>query len=319
MLRNVIPLILFSTLTWHVSAQTDTRIVTRPWETNNHWAETDDLPLYQFGGETRSNDDDLSIFYWDSSGRVKLDRNNNEPGYAFGYRFLTMTLDETSSSLVQDYNDLAIVFGWDFGEVIEGWRLVAVGGAGTANDGHWSNTHAIYGVGAIQLSHQLDENTTLNLGIDYQGNRAFLPDAPMPLVSYDTVICENLSIALGFPRGGVHWTPIDKLDVRFTYDVVMAVKFDVQYEVIEHVAVFGNVGRDIAPFTLDGGNTRLFYERNYISAGVAVLFEPELLLRFGAGYAFEQKFRQGYDYFDSGVVESATNAPFLFVRVGGTF
>src|SRR5688572_2272482 len=75
------------------AAQTDLDFLIRPWEARPHIAETFDDIVYITQGTDQTSEADISIFDWDSYGRIKFDKQNNDPNWWLGYRLLTIEID----------------------------------------------------------------------------------------------------------------------------------------------------------------------------------------------------------------------------------
>src|SRR5215468_67958 len=71
-----------------VEAQTMSRLTVTPWK-GTDLAETYDHPLMQFQGNVNNVDDKTEVFFWDSFGRVRFNRQQQDSPFA-AYRILTI-------------------------------------------------------------------------------------------------------------------------------------------------------------------------------------------------------------------------------------
>src|SRR5256885_8248543 len=83
-------------------AQTNQQLTLIPWS-KDWFGETNDRPLVQFKSHVKDEDAHASVFWWDSTGRFRFDKNDSAP-LAIGYRWLTMNFD-TDSRQVPDHLD----------------------------------------------------------------------------------------------------------------------------------------------------------------------------------------------------------------------
>lgn len=301
------------------AAQVAPSIVIQPWEEGPHWAETFDDLMFTNKGHLKGEPHGLKVFYWNSYGRVKLDRETQDPGLTFGYRILTISLDSGHPDLPGDLNDVAVVGGFKVGE-IDDWDVTAVLGLGTANDGHWGNEDAIYGVGAVDFGHKLDEQSSLHLGLSYDGNRAILPDFPLPYASYQTRVDDTLSFTVGLPVSGFKWKPIEPLELSMKYIIPLDFEGRAAWRFTDWLELFGEYNSATSGFWLEAQeNRRLFYEFERVQMGLRFIIDPYVDASVGVGYIFNQEFSRGFDVRSDDHLFDASDEIFLMFRVQGTF
>jgi hypothetical protein len=308
------------------TGQIDQRILQHGFAAEPHWAVTDDEPTYIMGGEAvdagTGQRDDINIFHWDSTGRIKLDREESDPEFWLGYRAMTIAIEGDFSQITGDLNDVALVGAFALNERghADSWRIDFAAGAGTANDGHWSNTDAIYGIGAINASQQLDQDSFLHVGISYQGNRVLFPDVPLPYISYIQKVDESLSYELGVLRNAVLWDVTDGLRIEASYLTATTLAATITADVSNQWSVFFEYKDTIDGFYQnDRGNGRVFYERSQVAAGVQFDLGTSTTVRLGGGWAFHQDFATGFDIRGTDSILRPDDAALFFLTLRGTF
>ena len=300
------------------SAQIGPSLVIEPWKPEPHWADTVDEPTFIEGGEARGTDEEIDIFYWDSFGRVKLDRHDPDPSFWFGYRVLAVDVDTELSELPPGLMDIAVVAAAKLGET-DTWQWTVIGGAGTANDMHFSNSDAIYGIGNINASRALDEDRSLHIGLNYNGNRTFLPDVPLPYATYEHRVGDDLSYTLGVPQSGVTWRPIEPLTLTAQYTVPTNIHANASWHFTDSLSTFAEYAQTLDGFYIDEhDNRRLFYEWRRVAAGLRAQMSW-LDARLGVGWAFDQEFSTGFDVRDLDTLVEPEDGLIFFLTLQGTF
>jgi len=304
----------------YAHAQVGPSIVIDPWGEQPHWAQTYDDFAFITGGHTKGDDSAIKTFYYESHGRVKLDKDDPDPRFSIGYRYLTIELGSNHPTLPGGFSDVAVVGAYRLTEPDEDWQFSLVGGIGTANDNHFDNSDAIYGIGAFNAQHQIDEHTALHIGLSYNGNRVFLPDAPIPYVMYIHQVSEDLTYSLGAPASWVRWNPIPPLTIHVNYTAPVNISGEIAYAIDEQLSVFTAYKRTVDGFAVHGrDNRRLFYELNRITAGIRWNNPDFMDARLGIGYAFEQDYSFGYDLRDTDTVAELSDEFMFFLTLKGTF
>jgi hypothetical protein len=299
-------------------AQIGPALVTEPWKPVPHWADTTDEPTFIDGGRDLRSGEKIDVFYWDSTGRVKLDRHDPDPAAWFGYRVLAIDIDSDVPDFARGLMDIAVVGAVKLG-TWEDWTFTLIGGAGTANDMHFSNTDAIYGLGNFDAALAVDDNATLHVGVNYNGNRTLLPDVPLPYAMYRRRIDDTLSFTLGWPHSGVVWRPMEPLVLTAEYEFPVNVSTNASWYFTQWLSVFGEYRQTIDGFYIhDEDNRRLFYEWRRVAGGVRV--ETKWFdVRAGAGYAFDQEFSTGFDLRGLDTAAEPEDGLMFFFTIQGTF
>ena len=245
-------------------------------------------------------DVDLSIF--ESTGRVRLkpDASYNP---TIGYEFIQYQLGTSDAALPDDLVDVSLAFGGSFGDVdlsstLGGeWQMGYTLGVGYAGTTPFNDGDAWYGKADIFAVRAIDRDTRWLIGLNYDGNRVFLPDVPLPAVTYFSRLNESTTYAIGLPFSRLTWTP----DEFWTVDIRSAVFFSfngsVSYQVTEDLKLFAAYVRRSDAFTLPGSldNRRLLFSQERLELGLTYELCTNASLTVAGGYAFGQEFDFGYD------------------------
>jgi hypothetical protein len=302
----------------NLHAQVDPTMLLTEWEEGPHWAQSYDEPLFFNKGSLKDGGPSINLWRWDSEGVVNVNRNDPDPDLTFGYRYLTMSID-TDAALPIGMENLAIVGAYRFkheqGQLQ--WRIN--GGMGTANDTHYSNSDALYGVAAINGTHEIDESSRLHFGISYLGNRSLYPDIPLPYVTYEHQASDQLSYRVGVLNSSLEWKLSDAWSIQVEHDFPLNFRGGTVLTLNDQWSLFAEYVHSIDSIYLDGmNNTRLFYDLNRVDAGFR--WKSEWIdLTVGMGYAFDQRFDTGFDIRQRTNAGRPSDEIFLMIAVQGTF
>ncbi len=298
-------------------AQSNARATYDPWA-GNDLAVTFDHPIEELGGHAKSAPTDTQVFWWDSFGKVRLDRHDSNSPF-IGYRILTIDAGTDSRYIRSTMDEFAFSVGLHLGQVA-GWNVTTVLGAGYSGTRPFLNEKGIFGIGDLMIDHPLNDNTSLVLAADYAGNGGLLPDVPLPgfaVVHHSP----GLDFTLGFPLNRIIWKPIEQLELTAEYSVPYTARLNAEYRIQKHFGVYANAENFFQGFFVERGDvtTRQFYQMRRVEAGVRIIFDPLIDVGIGVGYAFDQDFERGYDVRHLSSISSISNEPYIAVVLRGTF
>ncbi len=302
-------------------AQTDPSLTTRKWQETEHIADTYDEPIFIYGGHVKGvANQDIDTLYYDSYGRVKIQKDSPNPDVYFGYRILSVGIDSNIQALPTGFNDISVVGAWRVGDINEDMSVSVMAGAGQANDNHFDNNHAYYAIGAATFTNKIDEKSRIHWGIGFEGNRMLLPDVPLPFVAYETEINDQLTLLVGTPRSKIVWKPFEKWTFEAKYFFPIDAGASVTYDITKQWKVFGLYDQSFTgAFLNDQDDTRLFYQLRRAQAGLRFVKDESLDISGGLGWAFDQDYRTGWDIRNTGSVASPSDNVLFFIRLQGTF
>ncbi len=318
-MRTTIVLALGSSLFWAASslAQTGPAMMLLPWEPD----QIADLRAEGFYTPTEADvtgaDVDLSIF--DVSGRLRL---HPDASYdpTLGFSFTQFNLGTSDAALPDRLVDVSIGFGGRFGsdlsEALADWQLgyaIGIGYAGTApfNDGNaWYGLATVYGIKPI------DKDSRWIVALDYDGHRPFLPDVPLPAVTYFGRLSETLTYGLGFPYSTLRWTPDDRWAVDIKSSLFISFTGQVTYKVSDSLSLFAAYQRRNDVFVTSGlpDNRRLLFSQERAELGLRYELTGQTDLVVAGGYAFGQEFDVGYDVRDPAGLRDLDDS--AYIRAG---
>ncbi len=297
-------------------AQTDLALMTKPWRA--------DSPLDIGGGVSGFNTDldgttaDLDLTFARFAGRVRPDRESDH-AFTIGFDVIHLELDTADPLLPERLHSSAVAVGAKLGgfEAFDhGWEWGATLGVGHASSNPFGDGDGWYALGSVFANTQLDEKSTLLVGVDFDGNRVVFPDLPLPSILYQTRYSETLTLALGFPVNQIVWTP----DERWTIQAgVAGIAFNARatYALQDNVRLFTSYGGDGEGFHVadDDSDRRLFYTAQKVEGGVELGVTEQTSLVIAGGFAFDQEFERGFDLRDTDTVRELDDAAYF--RVGG--
>lgn len=316
-------------------AQTGPELILLPWQEG----QTAQVVGYAsfMDTETDGADFDLDLTRLESRGRFNLDNPapgrgepagvgqapRQAPGFAttLGYDYTYLDLSTNDPALPARLVDFSLAFGGQLGTTDFGcgggdWQVGYTLGLGYAGDVPFHDGDAWYGLGSLFAVKPIDRDTQWIVALQYDGNRSFLPDVPLPSVTYRARYNDELTYALGFPFSSITWTPDDRWTVRVRTALFISIDARVEYRPAEGWVFFGAFEREVDAFQLDGDDSsrRLIFTQQRLEAGVQVALCENTTLTVAVGYAFDQEFERGYDTRDTDTVRDLDDA--VYFRLG---
>ncbi len=292
---------------------TGAALLLKPWPTEQAVDATADS--YFLNAAHSDSGQSLQLSDYTSSGRLRLQPGNFvSPRLGYDVRFLNCS--PGSSIVPKDLTDLSIAVGTAVGEY-HGWVAGATVGVGYAGDSSFARGSAWYGKATLDLGHQINPNDLLAILIDYDGNRPYFPDIPLPGVAYRHRIDDTLLLLLGFPYSSIEWTPTDKLKIAASYRLASQFTARLEYRILSSLLVYGSYYYEQEAFHVAdlGSHQRLLFSDERAEAGLEYSINDQLMLRLAGGYAFDNRFTRGFDFSDLHTVLGFSDAPYLHVAL----
>ncbi len=265
--------------------------------------------------ETDNADADFSLGIYESFGRVTEKPDQFLP--RLGYNFVGFDIDTDDAVIPDHLFDMAIAGGFKLPDVSDFTGGITVG-FGYAGDNPFGDANAWYGKATIVFGKKINETDDLAILLDYDGNRTFAPDIPIPGLIFRRKVSDELLMAVGFPVSSIEWKPVDYLTLELVYTVVDRLDVRASYEFVEGWSVFGLFERRRDAFHIDGidaGNhDRLLFEQRKLETGLRWEPSEDIAGTLSVGYAFGQEFGIGFDSRDTDTVAEIDDAP--YVRLG---
>jgi hypothetical protein len=260
-------------------------------------------------------DEEFQLSVYNSFGRIRVipgEERSPRVGYNFTYLDLSTGFDPLPDRLV----DQSVAVGFPVAQV-EDWIFGASLGVGYAGDGGFGDGDAWYGLGSFVAFRQLSENSGFAIFLDYDGNRTFLPDVPLPGFVYLRRIQDRLSMTLGVPISSIRWEPTEQLTVELALLIPDNLRVDVGYEVVEDVVAFGRLRQQAEGFFVDGlpeNHDRILFEQRRAEAGVRYAPTDAVNVDLAVGYAWGGEFSEGFDVRETDEIADVSDEP--YVRAG---
>ena len=178
-------------------AQTGPALLLKPnlSETEALEARGDAIFLQQGSTSNAGADFRLSVFEW--SGRFREQRENFIPRVGWDLTYLDVNTKDPSIP-DKGLTDVSLAAGFELG-TYSGWLTGLTVGVGYAGDTPFGEGDAWYGKATFVIGRELDPKTKLGFVLDYDGNRTYLPDIPLPGFAYIHEFDPHISYTLGVP------------------------------------------------------------------------------------------------------------------------
>ena len=168
------------------------------------------------------------------------------------------------------------------------------------------------------VGRQFSENKALLFDLNYDGNRTFLPDVPIPAVEYRDKVNDYFDYTVGLPLNSLTYRPLTGLQIDFGWELVETFSARVGYKPDKHFEFYGEYVDRLTGFhqsAVENPDSRLFLQER--RAGIGFSYKPTKLISLGVsgGWAFGQELYRGFDVRDYTVVRHLADGPYGQVRL----
>ena len=282
------------------------------------YAETWNQGLIENKSWVRNDSTPAQISMLDFSGRLRLaDTGKYSPTVAYDATYIGLGTNTVLLPRQLNAQDMSI--GMPLGYIGQ-WGVGIALGAGYAGNSPYNDPSAIYGMARISVQHPLWKNTELELALDYNGNRQFMPDVPLPFVEIEHHQ-KNLDWGVGSIET-LYSQVLPRLWLRVDYFPVASGTAEVDYTLLRPLTAYVGFYSDSWAFHVDSysSDQRLFMTQCRIQTGFKILtLRRHISINIGGGYAFNQTFSQGFDARDEQPVAQIANAAYVTVNLTGKF
>lgn len=289
-----------------------------PWEEGTHGSFHGDAYIFNGGHTDSPADNGIHLQIVDAYGRAAL--STSDPHLRFGFDATYINIDSSDPALPERLVDQSIAVGFGIG-AFDGWEVGATVGVGYAGNNPFADAEALYGLANLIFSYKIDDTSSVQFLLNYDGNRTLWPDVPLPGIVYNHRVDDTLSYSVGVPYSSITWSPVDRLTLHADYALPYTFNVLAEYEVVDDWFVFGAFSSRNDAFTLDEDrdHRRLFFSQRRLEAGVRWQPSERCELLLAAGYAFDQEFEYGFDSRDLDTVRELTDEPFIRAAVAFEF
>lgn len=301
------------------AAQTGPALMLKPFpegQTAEFWTDIIATDNGETDNQTPNVDVDLTIF--DLEGRWRI-TGEDERNVTIGTALTHIDINTSFALLPDAFTDHSVGVGFNVGECHE-WQIDAVVGFGYAGSNAYGEGNGWYGMADIILTKELDEDSTLQFLINYDGNRTIWPDVPLPAIAYNHKVDDTLWYTAGVPFSHVTWKPAHGWTVEVDYAVPFNLAAKVDYAVTETFHVFTAYDKRLDAFVLSGDvdDRRYLFEQSRLEIGFH--WEPcaNFWIEVAAGQAFAMEFERGFDTRDTNNITELDDESYLrfAARVG---
>ena len=199
-------------------AQTGSGLVLRPWGDSERRYEIDADATLANRGKTDNANARFRLQRYDASGRWRQQTDNKNP-LTIGIDTSYLDLGTNDPTLPKRLADQSIAAGFRLDEPGGFDAMWLVLGVGYAGNTPYADGDAVYAQASLVYTMPVDEQTSWQFTLDYNGNRSILPDIPIPTVAYQKQVNAEWSYIIGLPINAIHWKPNDRLSIRVMYFV----------------------------------------------------------------------------------------------------
>jgi hypothetical protein len=279
-----------------VFGQSGPTLLIKPWP-KEQFIESSADALFFLDSTIKENGNRYNLDAYESIGRIRL-LPGNIASPRVGYEVTYLDINSNDRRLPRHLSDQSIAAGFAFAK-FEGWIAGATLGVGYAGDTPFGDGEAWYGKADVIFGKELNKNSTLTIGVDYDGNRTFMQDIPLPGIEYAFKLPErDLQLVVGAPVNALIWDGMDKVKVEVTYTMLDRFDARVSYQFAPHISVFGRLESREMAFILDeleDRNNRLIFHQRRGELGVFWTPYKFLNILIAGGYSFDQEYRVGFD------------------------
>ena len=297
-------------------AQTGVSLLSKPFE-KGQVAELEVSHQWQSTGSTSvATDSSIGLQILDAQGRWQITQ--DDLGLTLGAQTTVLSISK-SSTLPDSLVDQSLALGFKLGQISD-WQVSTILGIGYNGRSPYGDSNANYGKADLIFSRQTSDTSSWQLILDYDGNRSFLQDIPLPTILYSDWSNEQFAWTLGFPYSSFTWQPTDKCALEVGALLIYNVHVRASYDVNENLEMFASYVNRTDAFRGDNNDPstrRVIFSQQSVELGLRWQPCNEFNLTVAGGYAFDQQFEYGFDVRDPSRILDVSDEP--FVRLAAEF
>ena len=242
---------------------------------------------------------------------------DQEASPRLGYDVLYYNFNTTDRSIPCHLWDTSVGFAQPVARFGKYFAVVTTA-IGYAGDKPYSDRDAVYFTANVIVGRQFSDNKALLFDLNYDGNRTFLPDVPIPAVEYRDKVNDYFDYTIGLPLNSLTYRPLSGLQIDFGWELVETFSARVGYAPARPYEFYGEYVDRLTGFhqsAVENPDSRLFLQER--RAGVGFGFKPTRLIRLSVagGWAFGQELYRGFDVRDYTVVRHLADGPYGQVQL----
>ena len=294
--------------------QTGPTLLVNPWATGQAIDTSTDAVIRAAERTDSGRYTQINSFHSEGRWRVLPD---SDASPRLGYDVLDYNIRTSDRSLPNNLWDTSVGFAQPVARLGK-YFAVVTGAVGYAGNKPFSDHDAYYFTGNVLVGRQFSDDKALIFDLNYDGNRTFLPDVPIPAVEYKDRVNEYLSYTIGAPINSITYTPLTGLQVEGGWSLVETFSGRVGYTFSKGLDVYGEYVDRLTGFHLSADqdpDSRLFFQER--RAGVGIGWKPTRLIQVSVlgGWAFKEELYRGFDVRDYTVVRHLADGPYGQVQL----
>jgi hypothetical protein len=290
-------------------AQTDPTLLINPWEHGQAFDTSTDAVL-ESSAPNRETHDETGLSSYHAFGRWRV-LPDQEATPRFGYDLTYFDITTTDPALPRHLWNGTVGFAQPVADFNK-WFAVVTGAAGYAGDTPFSDPHAVYFTGNVIVGRKFSDDKAFIFALNYDGNRSFLPDVPIPGFAYADRYNEHVTYVIGLPLNSIRYEPQKGLQFDLGWGLLGTFKARVGWEFQRHYSVYTSYTDRLTAFHLSDlpEDRRLFLQEHRAEVGFRWNPTPTLKFSVGTGWAFGQEFSEGYDLRGTTPLRHLRDGPF---------
>jgi hypothetical protein len=274
---------------------------------------------YFFDTDVEGGDVDFQMTRYIAQARMRL-MPGQEADPRLGFSVSSLQIDTNLPGFPGSFNDVSISVGTGIAK-FNGWVAGMTLGVGHSSTNTFGDGSGYYGMATVLFGHEIDAVSSFGLALDYNGNRSFMPDVPLPGFVYTRQVPEQrMEFSIGFPFAYGRYRPIDALllEVNFTFPDFIG--GSVSYDLTPGIGLYGSLAQRTESYhspDLTNDVDSIIFEQTVAEAGMRFHVEDNFVLIVAGGYAFDQSFRTGFDSRETDKFVDINDGP--FARIEGQF
>jgi hypothetical protein len=225
-------LMLFS-LTQSAFAQTGPDLLIKPWPDKGQISQGTADAYFFDAGHVLDTGESFRLSEYESEGRFRIIP-GNEISPRIGYDFNYLDNHTNNPRIPRQLTNDSLAFGTGVAKWGDGWVAGVTLGVGYAGAHAFDVGKGWYGKADIVIAKEINDTDALGIILDYDGDRPYLPDVPLPGFGYSHRFDPRLKVVLGLPFISVDWKPIDQFQLNADLSVIGTIKASAAYEFIPH-------------------------------------------------------------------------------------
>jgi len=250
--------------------------------------------MYGITGSQTTGGADVDLLQTDMTGRYLTGP------MTIGFESHTLNLDTTSGVLPRQLNDQSVALGYDWGDFsfqrAGTWSIKTIAGVGFAGNKAYQDSDGLYLRGDIIGIKKIDAHQQWQISLNYDGNRSFVPDLPIPTVSY-LYFDQHIQYMIGLPYSSITYHFNEKTQVHASSLLFTSLNLRLEHRFHSKFSAYASYTSDTRMFMIKAptGRDRISFEQTRVEIGINHKMADQISLNLAYGYAFNQTFEQGYD------------------------